>query len=119
MAGFQEKLVGYGVNYQITMARFVNSEKLYLRCLDMLIQDNNLEKLGQALEAGDLHAAFEAAHTLKGVVANMGLTPLHKAVDHITEPLRAGEPRDYSADYQAVVAEFARVLDLHRALKED
>jgi HPt (histidine-containing phosphotransfer) domain-containing protein len=116
MAGFKEKLVAYGVSYQATMDRFVNSERLYMRCMDMLIKDENLDKLGKALGAGDLHAAFEAAHTLKGVAANMGLTPLHKAVDQITEPLRISEARDYTQDYQAVVREFDRVRALYQDL---
>jgi HPt (histidine-containing phosphotransfer) domain-containing protein len=118
MGSFQEKLVRYGVNFQATMERFVNSERLYLRCLDMLAKDDNLGKLGKALDEGDLHAAFEAAHTLKGVVANMGLTPLYKTIDQITEPLRAGEQKDYTEDYQAVVTEFERVLVLQRELNE-
>ena len=35
--------------------------------------------------------AFECAHTLKGMLANMGLTPLYDIVVRIVEPLRAGE----------------------------
>ena len=35
-------------------------------------------------------SAFEAAHTLKGVTGNMGLTPLYDAVCTIVEPLRTG-----------------------------
>ncbi|MDY6296345.1 MAG: Hpt domain-containing protein, partial [Schwartzia succinivorans] len=34
--------------------------------------------------------AFRHAHTLKGLTANMGLTPLYDLVVKIVEPLREG-----------------------------
>lgn len=117
-ATMQEILEAYGVDYQTTMDRFMGNEKLYLRLLDMLFADTNLEKLGTALEAGDLPSAFEAAHTLKGVVGNMGLTPLYQAVCAIVEPLRAKAPcAEYPALYQTIRTEFRRADDLRARLK--
>ena len=45
---------------------------------------------------GDVYKrqAFECAHTLKGMLANMGLIPLYDIVVRIVEPLRAGEPAE-------------------------
>lgn len=119
MDGFREKFDAYGADYTVTMERFLGNEAMYLRFLDMLFQDGSLRRLGGALDAGDMTAAFEAAHTLKGVAGNMGLTPLYQAVCVIVEPLRAGERRkDYPELYQAILAEFQRA-DLFRAqLKE-
>ena len=98
-----------------TMARFIGNEAMYRKFLGMLFQDENLQKLGDALEGGDMQAAFEAAHTLKGVVGNMGLTPLYEAVCAIVEPLRAKTEVDYAALYGAVRAQYARA----EALKND
>ena len=69
MPGFPECFAAYGADHRDTMARFLGSESLYLRFLDMLPQDDNLRKLGAALADGDLERAFLAAHTLKGVAA--------------------------------------------------
>ena len=119
MGTFREQLEGYGVNYQTTMERFLGNEKMYLRLLNMLFQDENLGQLGDALERGDRRAAFEAAHTLKGVVGNMGLTPLYNKVCVIVEPLRAGEERDdYSVLYQDIVSEFGKVEELRNSLSK-
>jgi HPt (histidine-containing phosphotransfer) domain-containing protein len=116
--GFREIFQAYGADYDATMERFMGNEALYLRLLGMLFQDDNLHKLGVALEAGDLTAAFEAAHTLKGVAGNMGLSPLYEAVCAMVEPLRARQPRsDYATLYQAVLTEFREVETLHRRLK--
>lgn len=109
MINFKELFEAYGADYQTTMNRFMGNEALYVRLLAMLFDDQNLRQLGTALDRGDLRSAFEAAHTLKGVVGNMGLTPLYQAVCAIVEPLRNGEPReDYPALYQAIEGEFQK-----------
>ena len=118
MQGFQETFEAYGADYAATMERFMGNEAMYLRFLDMLFQDENLSKLGEALDGGDLQSAFAAAHTLKGVAANMGLTPLYVAVCAIVEPLRAGTPGCASAAlYAGVQQEFQKVRALRDALK--
>ena len=81
---------------------------MYLKILSMLFQDDNLQKLDQALKCGDLNDAFEAAHTLKGVTGNLGLAPLYQAVCAIVEPLRDREERDYAQAYQRIQEEFQR-----------
>ncbi|MFQ8599448.1 MAG: Hpt domain-containing protein [Oscillospiraceae bacterium] len=93
MQGFKVLFEAYGADYQTTMNRFMGNETLYLKLLDMLFRDTNLQRLGAALDANDLSDAFAAAHTLKGVVGNMGLTPLYSAVCAIVEPLRKREQR--------------------------
>ena len=118
MGNFRELLEAYGVEYQTTMDRFLGSEAFYMRLLDMMFQDDNLQKLGDSLKAQDYTAAFEAAHTLKGVVGNMGLTPLYRAVCEIVEPLRKRERReDYDTMYRAVAAEFEKADSLRNQLK--
>ena len=57
--------------------------------LDML-NDSSFEELGKAIEANDVKAAFESAHTLKGLAANMGLDPMLDIVVELVEPLRNG-----------------------------
>ena len=119
MSGFREIFENYGGDYGATMSRFVNREDMYLRFLDMLFQDENMQKLGDALRAEDLKAAFEAAHTLKGVVGNMGLTPLFSAVCTIVEPLRLKERRtDYMEMYEVIQKEFNRAEELRARLKK-
>ena len=63
----------------------------------MIPGDPNFEKLYDAIEAGDLSAAFEAAHALKGMTGNLALTPLYEPLCRITELLRARTETDYTA----------------------
>lgn len=109
----------YGGDYAATMRRFMGNESLYYRLLPKLFEDGSLQRLGEALDSGDLAGAFEAAHTLKGVTANLGLTPLFNVVCLIVEPLRVRDVHfDYPVAYQAIQAEYARVEDLWRRLNE-
>lgn len=118
MQEFKVLFEAYGADYQSTMNRFMGNEALYLRLLDMLFQDTNLQRLGDALDTNDLPGAFAAAHTLKGVVGNMGLTPLYNAVCAVVEPLRKREQRDdYPALYHAVQAEFQKADAFRISLK--
>ncbi len=118
MPGFKELFEAYGGDYATTMTRFMGNETMYRKFLTMLFQDENLQKLGDAIAGGDLTAAFEAAHTLKGVTANLGLTPFYEAVCAIVEPLRTKKEQDYTALYGAIQAEFHRAEALQRSLAE-
>ena len=119
MGGFREMFEVYGADYNSTMARFMGKEAMYLKFLDMLFKDDNLEKLGTALEQQDYEAAFAAAHTLKGVVGNMGLTPLFNAVCAIVESLRKREvPEDYNVLYQIIQTGFLQADEFRKKLKE-
>lgn len=119
MGEFREIFEVYGADYNSTMARFMGKEAMYLKFLDMLFKDDNLEKLGTALEQQDYEAAFSAAHTLKGVVGNMGLTPLFNAVCAIVESLRKREvPEDYNGLYQMIQTGFLQADEFRKKLKE-
>lgn len=117
MQSMQEKLEDYGMDYKGTLERFMGNEGLYLRVLGKLEKDDNAQKLQEAIDAGDLNAAFNAAHTLKGVAANLGLSPLLEAVNAIVEPLRR---REQSADYvmlsEAVSEQFEKIVQLVKNL---
>lgn len=119
MQELKEAFAAYGADYEATMGRFMGSQAMYLRFLDMFFQDESFQKLGAALRGGDLNGAFEAAHTLKGISGNMGLAPLYAAVCAIVEPLRAGTARDdYPALYQAIQAEYRKADAFRYSLKE-
>lgn len=117
--GFAEKLEAYGVDVAATMERVANSEQLYLKCLDIFIEDTNLDKLKSAIEQGDWRSAFEAAHALKGVSANLGLQPFLDRICAMVEPLRRRDAAtDYPSLYEAVVQEMERVKALRAELGE-
>lgn len=79
-----------GGDYENAMSRFRN-EALIKRFLPMFLNDPSFRELTAALEKDDAETAFRAAHTLKGVSANLSLARLNSAAVEITEILRAEE----------------------------
>ena len=59
-----------------------------------------------------LRTAFEAAHSLKGVLANLAITPLLEPIKEITELLRAETQMDYSELMATINAEKERFFAL-------
>ena len=70
---------------------FMGNENFYQRIFSKFATTNTaLGRLESAMSAGDAAAVFEAAHELKGVYGNLGLTPLYNAICEIVEPARKG-----------------------------
>ena len=90
-----EKLNSFGADTADGIKRCMNDENFYLRMVAMGLDGKYFNSLEKAIEAHDLQAAFEAAHTLKGVYGNLALTPLYNLVSDVVEDLRAKKEVDY------------------------
>ena len=86
-----DSLAAYGANTAEGLARCMNNESFYLRMVNMVLADPRFDALEKAMEAGDAHAAFEAAHALKGSIGNVSLTPLYEPICALTELLRGAD----------------------------
>jgi hypothetical protein len=72
------------------LPRFLDDKDLYCNFVRQVAEEESFPLLGEAIAKADAKAAFEKAHELKGVLANMSLTPLFNTVVEIVEPLRGG-----------------------------
>lgn len=91
-----EELREWGCDIDNTMERMLFDKEFYLECLTDIPNDPNFSRLSNALVKQDVTAAFDGAHTLKGVFINLGLTPMYNKVVEIVEPLRAGKTEGFS-----------------------
>ena len=107
-----DDLAAFGADVDEGLARCMGNEAFYLRMVDTLRADGGFDELQAALDGGDLQAAFEAAHALKGVLANLSLTPVYEPVHEITELLRAGTDTDYAALMAKIMAKRDELLAL-------
>ena len=107
-----DDLVAYGANVEEGLARCMGMEAFYLNLVETAKGEKGFETLEAALKAGDLDGAFAAAHALKGVFANLSITPLYEPVSELTELLRAKTEMDYTELLTRVLAERDRFLAL-------
>lgn len=109
MMNRNDALRTYGVDLNEVMERFVNDEELYCDCLDAFIDDPSFDGLHDAILAKEYGAAFDHAHTLKGVAGNLGLGPLLTAIAGIVEPLRNRDYSNLEQQYDTVRTERERL----------
>ena len=70
--------------------RVMNNAKLYVKLLTKFRNDTKIDDLEAAITAGDLEKAQSAAHTLKGVAANLSLAELFKQSLELETQIKAG-----------------------------
>lgn len=76
-----------GGNYEKTLGRFRSEERI-LKFLKMFLKDTSISDLKRNMQEENYDEAFRAAHTLKGVASNLGMTVLQREASEMTELLR-------------------------------
>lgn len=105
MSTLIDRLRAAGADMDGAMDRMLDDAELYQTCFAMFVDDGAFPALDAALLRQDYTAAFEAAHTLKGVAANLGLTDMVNALGAVSDAIRHGPPASVSKlnqMYQAV-----------------
>jgi hypothetical protein len=107
-----EALVKKGCDIPSAMARFLNDKGFYCQILRTVPEETAFADLGKALQEGDRKTGFEKAHELKGMLANMGLTPMYQEACAIVEPLRAGKLTGTLEHYETLMKQLDDLKDL-------
>lgn len=101
----QELYDRIGGDYAEAIGR-LRMEKLINRFIVRFLDDTSCTELVSAWKNGDERATFQAAHSAKGVCANLSLTKLASLASDITEALREGnEDLRAQTDVDALVDE--------------
>ena len=80
-------------------------ESRIAKYLGLFANDPSFNELKEAFAKNDVKTAFRAAHTLKGVAANLGLNTLSSSSSELTEDLR---PLAFTANSQSLLANVER-----------
>ena len=96
----------YGADVEDGLTRCMNMEEFYLELVRSLTEDQRIYLLEEALKENDLDTAFEHAHVLKGMLANLSITPVLKPMEEMTEMLRSRTVTDYSQLYREAREQF-------------
>ena len=100
----------FGANVDEGLNRCMNSDSFYLRLVTLAIKDDAYARLEDSLKSNDFKTAFDAAHSLKGLLGNLALTPLYAPAVELTELLRnptGGE--DYATPLSELMVKHAEI----------
>lgn len=78
-------------DYDGVMSRLMSEDRVK-KFLLKAVENSMLEWLCNSLEEKNYEEAFRAAHSIKGVCQNLGLSKLEVSSSALTEALRNGEP---------------------------
>lgn len=110
-----DALKEWGADTADGLTRCLNNEALYLRLVGIGMADPHFDALDAAIASGNTKEAFEAAHALKGVLANLSLTSLSRPVSELTEALRGkNEQVDTGQLIQEIHEQLAKLRELNR-----
>lgn len=94
---FRRQLEENGADVEATLKRIMGNDAIYLKFLGKFPNDPNYANLGASMESGNFEEAYKCAHALKGVVGNLGLTPIFDNVSVLVEELRNKANADVDA----------------------
>lgn len=107
-----ETLKTYGADVDEGITRCMGNEQFYMKLVGKFLEDTRLDTLEQQLAQGDLDSAFETAHALKGMCANLAITPMTIPVTEMTEFLRSRTQMDYSGLLAQSKAQFDKLKSI-------
>ena len=89
--------------------RFDGDAELYDTCFRYFLDEPNLMLLDEAISIKDYEKAFAAAHTLKGLSGNLGLTAFYDAIGELVESLRTKSYGKVENEYAAAMHELHKL----------
>lgn len=106
-----EQLRNAGVDVADLTERLMNNMNLITKFVKRFPDDKSYGQLILGIDNGDTEAAFRAAHSLKGVCANLSMTKLYKLLSRQVEYLRAGDMEDGADMMPAVTEEYEKMIE--------
>lgn len=99
---FWDSLQECGVNLEAALKRMKGNKKTYKLFLIEFFEDTDFADLKTSLDDEQVEDAFEYAHGLKGIAANLGLDNVYGPLSELVEILRIGSMEGAQEKYQEV-----------------
>lgn len=107
-----DKLVMHGVSLEEIKERFCDDLDLYQECIDMFFAENDFEGLKDLIIKKQYDEAFRAAHTVKGIVGNLGLSVFFNEISILVESLRNKKLDNVINEYNACEKEYKELKNI-------
>ena len=99
-----------GGNYQSALAIMMN-DMLIARMLSKFMDNNCCQAIIDAYDKKDYQTVFVNAHSLKGVVGNLALTPLFESASIITEATRNGATPNIDDEVNKLKERYSLIIE--------
>ena len=102
-----------GVDVPEGIRRFGGNSALYFRFLARFAEDSTMQLLQNAFSSGDYASAFQHAHTLKGLSAQLSIHALFSSCCALCDQLRSGMPENpvqAKAVFEQITAAYEKLL---------
>ncbi len=106
-----------GGNYEDVLRR-LTSERLVKKFAVRFLDDKSYGLLENSLSENNIDEAFRAAHTIKGVCANLGFDKLLHSSSEITEALREGNIDMANELFPIVTKDYLLTINSIKSLDE-
>lgn len=114
----REGMLQLGIDVDVTLNRFMNNEKMYMKFLKRTENDPTYKELKVSVAEQDYDMVERSAHTLKGVAGNMGFQNLMDYCADLVADVREERYDDIEADFDQVQTEYTRVIDVIREIED-
>ena len=105
-------------DYQDALGR-LRSDRLVQKFVLKFLADGSYDLLTQSMEEENYAEAFRAAHTLKGVCQNLGLTKLLNSSSELAEALRNGFTPEAIPLTERVKADYRQTMAAIQAFQKE
>ena len=107
-----ELLEQSGIDVADGMRRFMNNEKMFEKYLKKFLDNTQYDQLVAEISKSDIdvNEAFEKAHAMKGVCANLSMTAVLQALDPIVETLRGGSAEGVADRMPALEEQYKKTM---------
>lgn len=109
---FWDVLRRQGVDVEKALERMKGNKEAYKAFLVEFFEDPDFEMLQESINAGNAREAFDCAHGLKGMAANLGLDCIHAPLSILVEILRKGSLEGAVEAYEEVASVSDRIKGL-------
>lgn len=109
---FFDVLKRQGVDVDKALERMKGNKEAYKAFLAEFFEDPDFETLLESIESGNVREAFDCAHGLKGMAANLGLDCVHAPLSVLVEILRKGILEGAQDAYEEVMQVSERIKAL-------
>lgn len=104
----KERMESAGYDVNGALARFVNNEILFMTFLKKFPTDEHYAAIRPNIDNGNIDEAYKAAHAIKGVAGNLGLTPVFETVNDMLILIKH---KDETPDFDTKVVELYEIFD--------